>query len=146
MNFAIEAERVHKFTTKNRPAGNTFLLDSQNRPVRLRHAFVSEYLERLALQNEFFGDDIRLESVSPEGRIHSSQPYRDGTHPDTAEISKFLIEEGFEQLLAPGGDPYFLHPDGILVADEKPQNWMKDDCGRIVPIDLILVDLRPGTA
>lgn len=56
--------------------------------------------------------------------------------------SRHLVEEGIRQHLAPGGDPYFLHPDGIVVADEKPENWMKDDLGQIVPIDLILVDLR----
>ena len=123
-----------------------FVLDTQNRPIRLRHAFASEYLDRLALQNEFFGDDIRLESVSPEGRVHTSQPYREGVHPEPNEINDHLIEEGFEECIAPGGDRYFLHPDGILVADEKPENWMKDELGQMVPIDLILIDLRAPTA
>ncbi|MEM7012774.1 MAG: hypothetical protein AAF585_14965 [Verrucomicrobiota bacterium] len=134
--------RVHKYTTKNRRAGSMFLLDDQKRPVRLRHALASEYLERLALQNEFFGDEIKLEAVSPDGSIHTSQPYREGFHPEPREISAHLTAEGFREQTAPGGDPYYVHPDGILVADEKPENWMRDEEGRVVPIDLILMDLR----
>src|SRR5690606_12622472 len=49
-----------------------------------KRATPSEYLERLLLQNQVFGDDIRLEGVVIDGsdvRIVTSQPFLVGDYP-----------------------------------------------------------------
>ncbi|GAA5495756.1 hypothetical protein Rhal01_01935 [Rubritalea halochordaticola] len=109
-----------------------------------------EYLDRLALQNELFGDDIRviggfpLESSlalfsKPTAPVLTSQPFRDGASdqreiPTEDEIECYMSSKGF----VPLKDKFYgwwNEEKRILVVDAKPDNFVFTREG-IVPIDL----------
>jgi hypothetical protein len=118
-----------------------------------------EYLHRWALQNELFGDEVRLEGgmlsngpsmilgQPPDGlSLVISQPWLDAVdkttpHPDEFEISDLLKERGFEPIFR---SLYgWRHRDeGIIVLDAKPDNFIKTNVG-ILPIDLLLAEIFP---
>ncbi len=122
-------------------------------------ATAAEYLHRLALQNELFGDDLRLEgALIPRGpsmiigqraggiSLVSSQPWLkaaddDDPYPNELEIVGLLRTYGFEPML---GSLYgWRHLDeGIIVLDAKPDNFIKTNAG-ILPIDLLLTQIFP---
>jgi|GEM_PF-699569 len=118
-----------------------------------------EYLHRWALQNELFGDEVRLEGgmfssgpsmilgMPADGlSLVISQPWLDAVnrydpHPGEVEISMLLKERGFEPLFR---SLYgWRHLDeGIIVLDAKPDNFIKTNVG-ILPIDLLLTQIFP---
>lgn len=107
----------------------------------MRPATAIEYLDRLLISNEFFGDDIQLEGIgiSSGGSIYTltSQPFIEGEAASVEEIRSWLSGAGFmvvdEQV---GG---WIHPEErVAVWDAKPRNVVRDNDGRILPIDLIL--------
>lgn len=114
----------------------------------------SEYLLRLALQNELFSDGIRLEGAMisegpsmvlgqpPDGiSLVMSQPWLEAEvesepHPAEFEISIVLQERGFTPML--GSFYGWRHvDDGIVVLDCKPDNFIRTPEG-ILPIDLLI--------
>ena len=142
VDLTVVDGRIRKYTSRGRPAGFTFLLNEDHIPVRLIHALPSEYLERQALQNEIFGDEIGLESVTQRGRFCISQPYRSGELPEVNQVHAFLEAKGFEPRQTQGDELYFLHPDGIMIGDTKPQNWCALSADELIPIDILITDLR----
>jgi len=118
-----------------------------------------EYLDRWVLQNELFGDDVKLEGgmlssgpsmilgMPPDGlSLVISQPWLDALdrhdpHPGEFEISTLLKDRGFESLFR---SLYgWRHLDeGIIVLDAKPDNFIKTNAG-ILPIDLLLTRIFP---
>lgn len=117
-----------------------------------------EYLIRQALQNELFGDDIRLEGAMiesgpsmlvgvPSGGLSLvvSQPWLDAAdpnqpHPSERQIATYLIDRGFEPLF---GSFFGWHVAdlGIVVLDAKNDNFVATDLG-IFPIDLQIAEIR----
>lgn len=103
-----------------------------------------EYLVRLGVCNEAFGDDMRLEQVmlGAEGavRVITSQPSIFGTHPKTEDLHRYLFEQDFEPLEAVDGFPttndWFRAADRILIFDANSGNYIQTDNGVIVPIDI----------
>jgi len=101
------------------------------------------YLRRIALMNQVFGSDIRVEGVTSgeNPSIITSQPYHDAydknsPHPSEKEIAEFMRSQGFES------HPTFEYgwvrkADGITALDAKPDNFIKTKDG-IVPVDLIM--------
>lgn len=116
-----------------------------------------EYLHRWALQNELFGDEVRLEGgmlssgpsmilgMPPDGlSLVISQPWLDAAdlrdpHPREFEIAAHLKVRGFEPLFR---SLYgWRHLDeGIIVLDAKPDNFVKTADG-ILPIDLLIAQI-----
>lgn len=117
---------------------------------------LSEYLHRLHLQNELFGDEIRLigiiKSMGPSLLISPpphqfstviSQPWLEPLSikeqfPSESEIYEYLRDLGFVPLLG----TFFgweHHADRIVVLDARLQNFIRtpDD---ILPIDLLLAE------
>ena len=91
-----------------------------------------EYFERLALQNELFGDDIRIEGVAfdeAQLEIVTTQP----------EIDAYFSNLGFCRAELNPDVPLYFHPElGILVADAHDRNILRNESGVLVPIDLVI--------
>jgi len=118
-----------------------------------------EYLHRWVLQNELFGDDVRLEGgmlssgpsmvigMPPDGlSLVISQPWLDAAdsripHPQEFEISAHLRDRGFEPLFRSLYGWRHLN-EGIIVLDAKPDNFISTADG-ILPIDLLIAQIYP---
>jgi hypothetical protein len=117
-----------------------------------------EYLLRQTLQNELFGDSIRLEGAMIDtgpsmiiGRSSGglslvvSQPWLDASnpsepHPTDRQIFEYLTERGFEPLFGSffGWQAKEL---GLVVLDAKNDNFVATDLG-IFPIDLQIAEIQ----
>lgn len=109
--------RYYKATLAERQKGYGIALGSF-----CRGATPAEYLDRQALHNRIFADDIRLEYVVENGGfpiIVISQPGVKGTPPPQSEIDALMSLKGFDNL-APGAfyDPH----EGLLIFDLVPRN------------------------
>ncbi len=76
-------------------------------PPDLTTALPLEYLERLLLQNQLFGDEIRLEGVAVEGGktvIITSQPVLIGEPANEEDITRTIRKSSslIESLITPG--------------------------------------------
>ena len=106
-----------------------------------------EYLERLLLQNQIFGDAIRLEGVAVEAGgavLVTSQPTLIGQPVEAAEFIEFMRRLWFQPLRGlslgnPGSLAFYRDLDEVAAFDAHPANFVKDHEGIILPIDLILV-------
>lgn len=105
-----------------------------------------EYLERLLLANEFFGDDIALLGLLDAGsgpQVVTSQPTIRGEPPDTNAIADFMTALGFA-ILPPivvrnsGALSFFRESDALAAFDCHAGNFFLSD-GHVFPIDVILV-------
>lgn len=113
----------------------------------LTPALPLEYLERLLLQNQIFGDDLRLEGLVVEAAgaaIVTSQPILIGQPPEAEEIQDFMRRLWFQPLVGlhlgnPGALAFYRDLDEVAAFDAHPANLVKDHNGVILPIDLILV-------
>ncbi len=92
----------------------------------------SEYLDRLALQNQLFNDDIRLEWIVSNGSrpiIITSQPAIKGVPPTQAALDELMLGKGYEKL-ADGA--YYDGQAGLLVFDLFPRNAILASDGHIL--------------
>lgn len=113
----------------------------------LAPALPGEYLVRLRLANEFFGDDIRLEGVTRERGelvIFTSQPTVLGEAAPAQDIIEFMAARRLALLdgLAighAGALCFYRDLDQLAAFDAHPANVLKDTSGVILPIDLILL-------
>jgi len=98
----------------------------------------SEYLDRQALHNRIFEDDIRLEYVL-ENRgfpvIVISQPGVKGGSPTQAAIDAMMLAKDFE-VIAPGA--YYDCEEGLLIFDLFPRNAILTEDGDVFPIDPVI--------
>jgi hypothetical protein len=114
-------------------------------------ALPSEYLQRLIYHNELFGDRIVVCGVlltEGSAQLVSRQPWIKPVAgrpvPDQGEIDDYFAELGFvrsDQLEAPA----YYHPAmDVAVLDAHPLNVLRDESGRLVPIDVVIG--KPGDA
>ena len=103
----------------------------------------TEYLERLRLQNFYFGDDIRLEAlVNCEGklRVLTSQPNING-EPAPAELIKRWFETlSFQRIEAGGSVAWYHEAAELLIADAHEGNVIITKDSVLVPIDLNITE------
>ena len=113
----------------------------------LAAATPAEYLTRLHIGNEAFGDDWRLEGAGLENGklvVFTSQPTVVGEAAAPTDIIAFMerrrlmLLNGFA-LGHPGALSFYRHLDQLAAFDAHPANVLKDEAGVILPIDLILV-------
>ena len=117
------------------PPPNT---DQLHQLVRLTSATPLEYLDRLALHNELFGDDVRVLGVLCDSRnllsIVISQVFLCGTRPTDAHVRTFMHAAGFRQL---GAEPAFYRPhDRVAAFDAHTANFVRTQ-DETVPFDVI---------
>lgn len=113
----------------------------------LTGALPLEYLERLLLQNSLFGDRIEFEGIAQEkGQlvIVTSQPTLLGEPVTYEEMTAFMRKLWFQPLTGlslgrPGSLAFYRDLDEVAAFDAHPGNFVKDDNGVVLPIDLILV-------
>ena len=113
----------------------------------LTHALPLEYLERLRLQNELFADDIRFEGVALEGEklaLVTSQETVLGSAVTAEEMLTFMAKLWFQPLAGlslgrPGALAFYRDLDEVAAFDAHPGNFVKDDNGVVLPIDLVLL-------
>lgn len=106
-----------------------------------------EYLDRLLLQNSLFGDSTKLEGVVLEENgmaVLTSQPNVTGGAATREEILAFMEHLWFRpipgiRLGRPGALAFYRDLDEIAAFDAHPANFVKDEDGLVLPIDLILV-------
>ena len=112
----------------------------------LRGAMPLEYLDRLLLQNEVFGDEIELLGLIDKRQamhVVTAQPVIRGDSTPPGEIARFMLSLGF--LLLPnigvgreGALSFFRPGDTIAAFDCHPANFLRDG-EHIFPIDVLLV-------
>ncbi len=103
-----------------------------------------EYLERLAIQNRVFGDDIRLEGVAAEGNkivVVTSQPILVGQPTTEQDISVLMVKLWFKPLVGlhlgrPGALAFYRELDDVAAFDAHPGNFVTDTQNIVLPIDL----------
>ena len=113
----------------------------------LTNALPLEYLERLLLQNESFGDRIRLEGIAVEDNqvvVLTSQPEVVGIDVSADEMREYMGKLWFAPLHGlslgrPGALAFYRDLDEVAAFDAHPGNFVKDTNGVVLPIDLILL-------
>jgi hypothetical protein len=112
----------------------------------LTNALPLEYLARLLLHNSLFADDLRLEGVALEGElvIITSQPAILGEVITLEEMLGFMSKLWFQPLRGlslgrPGALAFYRDLDEVAAFDAHPGNFVKDENGIVLPIDLVLL-------
>jgi hypothetical protein len=111
-----------------------------------------EYLERLILQNEVFGNTLSFVGLGgkPDSRrIITRQNIVVGRAARWEEIIRLMVQElGFTKLRHNHGigyeDSYAFVRDDAVVFDMRPANVFATEDGVMVPVDCIPVRLPPG--
>lgn len=119
---------VRSATSKDRNLGEV---------MGLRPATPLEYLDRLALHNELFGDDMEfLGLVRQKGGLSFvvSQIFLRGKKPTIPQIAAFMRSHGFRKLR--GENAYFRPDDKLAVFDAHARNFVFTE-GMPVPFDVI---------
>ena len=144
LTFLPPERRWRKFT---KPDGCGLIVDFADGSPLLLPATPLQYLKRLRLQNNFWGDDIRLEGIqipTPGARIISTQPDVQGEAPALDFLQKYLCGEfGFRKLnIAPMG--YYKSQSYLMgrsaMFDVHPANFVQVTPEMILPIDVIMME------
>jgi hypothetical protein len=101
------------------------VLDAKNNTgtswKRLGSAMASQYLTRLTLQNQFFGNDVRLISLArcnQKLRVITPQPHVVGELAKTKDIQTWFHEMGYSRIGANGSFAWYEKDINLLVSDE----------------------------
>jgi hypothetical protein len=116
--------------------------------IAIKPALPSEYLRRLELQNELFGDHIHVVGLTPASRFSIIQPTVRGGEPTENEIRDVLEEAGWrripmslQQLPDPlMGSAWWHDQEAAILLDARKPNFKKSGFG-VLPIDLVISDL-----
>lgn len=114
----------------------------------IHKALPTEYLRRLELQNELFGDHVQVIGLTRANRFAIVQPTLRGGEPSENEIRDVLQMGGWRrvpiqlqnlpsQLM---GSAWWHEEEGLVLLDARKPNFKKTEFG-VLPIDLILGDL-----
>lgn len=116
----------------------------------IQPALPLEYLRRLELQNDLFGDHLRVIGLTRADRFATLQPTLRGGEPAENEIRDVLEDAGWcrvpiamqnlpAQLM---GSAWWHAGEALVLIDARKPNFKKTAFG-VLPIDLILADLTP---
>lgn len=100
---------------------------------------VGFYLKRWILLNSLGGYKTRFEGILPPEKPHwlpricISQPWLDGSNPDSETISRLMRNAGFLEV---SKEAYYLQDSGILLTDTAPRN-VRISAGSAIPFDAI---------
>jgi hypothetical protein len=118
--------------------------------IGITHATPTEYLRRLELQNELFGDEIRIVGLTRGRRFAIHQPALRGGEPSEVEIRGVLEYAGWQRIplelqelpMQLTGSAWWHVGEQVVLIDARKPNFKKTAFG-VLPIDLILADLTP---
>src|SRR5262249_22320043 len=106
---------------------------------RDRTATPHEYIRRLMLQNEDFGDDIQLVALvncAGKLRILTSQPHISGD-PASYELIQFWFQSlNYLRIEHECRIAWYHRADNLLISDAHEGNVIQTAAGALVPIDL----------
>ena len=116
-----------------------------SRKIGLGRAFPSEYLRRLELQNELFGDRVRLIGLTRGNRFATSQPTLRGDEPTENEIRDLLECVGWRRIsvslqelpIQLMGSAWWHPEERLIMLDARKPNFKRTAFG-VLPIDLVL--------
>ena len=118
--------------------------------LALGTALPTEYLRRLDLQNELFGDKVRIIGLTRANRFVITQPTLRGGEPSENEIRDVLEEGGWQRVPITAqdlpaqlmGSAWWHDEEELVLLDARKPNFKKTQFG-VLPIDLIIADLIP---
>lgn len=129
--FGVDLELIRPKGWKAKPRITAGLVD----------ATPTEYLNRLAWQNEIFQDGIRVLGVVryPQGlSVLTTQPFYEGRRTEQSVIDAWFVEQGWDKL--PTKDGGFYNPArDLLIMDAFPRNVLTLTDGDIFPFDVVIV-------
>lgn len=133
--------KTERFYKRTYPPGTFGMVAFGNKLERIATPYF--FLRRVALMNQAFGSDIRVEGITPGDKpsIITSQPSYEAAdpnspHPSPDEIERYMYGRGFEPLRnVPNA--WARKSDGIFAYDTRPDNFIKTKDG-VVPIDLVV--------
>jgi hypothetical protein len=102
------------------------------------HALPLQYLDRLLLANEVFGDLIRLRAVveTQEGpSLETTQPDIEGGAPSVENVSRLMFALAFVRV-PDAGPTWYRRRDNVLAIDAQPWNFIETPAGDVVPFDV----------
>ena len=105
-------------------------------------ATAGEYLTRLVLQNQYFGDAIRLIALvrcNQKLRVLTSQPHVPGEAALSGEIQQWFRTLGYNRLEIDDSVAWYRKPENLLVADAHEGNVIRTPAGMLFAIDLNLM-------
>lgn len=130
-----EVERIYKYTYPNQ-FGRTAFYGSGG--LGNTDALPFEYLTRMALHNDIFGDDVVIECTLEDDRgwlvTVISQSFIEGDHPTQAQIDEYMTAEGFVKTRS---EDWYRASDDIAAFDSHLGNFIFTPDGNVVPIDLV---------
>jgi hypothetical protein len=129
--FGADVEMVHPSGWRAKPRITVGLVD----------ASPDEYLFRLAMQNELFGDEIRVMGAVryPQGlSVLTTQPFYHGERTEQPVIDSWFESRGWRRLAEKQGAFYDATKD-LLILDALPRNVLTLDRGGILPFDVVVV-------
>jgi hypothetical protein len=112
----------------------------------VRGATPGEYLDRWALHNHLFADDVRLEYVAAcAGRVKvvTSQPFIRGRDARPEATHAFMEARGFARI---GPGAFYHEGFGLLADDLFARNVKVSGRGVVLPIDPVLQRITPEFA
>ncbi len=136
-----------KFTM---PWASGYAVDLSGQEPILLPARPLQYLERMRMQNRYFGDAIRFVGISADAkqrRMIIMQPDITGRPPTWAELDEWFHGQGYRKLgvrKLGAYDSVAYAGHGVGVFDVRPANVVVSDDQRLFPIDLILRKLTPN--
>ena len=142
-----DGARYWKFTHPGRCGFTIVIGEETGQQPELTYALPLEYLERLEIHNSLFADRIYLEGIALEGEqlvIVTSQPAVIGGPVTHDEMVAFMAKLWFQPLRGlslgrPGALAFYRDLDEVAAFDAHPGNFVKDDNGVVLPIDLVLL-------
>jgi hypothetical protein len=119
--------------------------DSAREPERFlrpARATPAQYLERIVLTRDIFGDDLRFVGVAVDDADDLSavttQPFLRGDAPSYEVICAFFADFGFCEV---DHGNFYRREDAIAVFDPWPRNFIKLG-GDLLPIDIVPIHAR----
>lgn len=113
--------------------------------VGLGPATPLEYLDRWALSNELFEDEVSVLGLVQNNagvRLAVAQPLVVGRRPEREEIGDFMLRLGFARVR--DTNLFFDFNRDLLVGDAHPGNFLRNDEGQIFAIDVLPVRATGG--